>query len=275
MRKLLLLATMLAMALFVASPALADKEAVCHLTGNGDYVLIPPDSASTHIPNHEGDFPAPPGADSDEDCNVDEDMVDEDVDVDEDVVDEDVVDEDVDVDEDADDGGDVIIEDGDNTNNNNNENNNTNVNVNENNNTNIQSQSQSQSQTVIVNLSNFNQNVTSVIIGGITVVDLDGDGVITVFECEKQGVSQSAALTFLSTVVVEDNIVVEGDTIVTGDTVVATSDTVVTADVVTSDVSASAAVLPATGGTGGTSLLALGAGALLVAGGLLARRILR
>ena len=202
----------------------------------------------------------------------------------------------------ADDGDDVVVSGDTNTNeneniNNNNNENNVDVDVNVNN-------------EVVVNLANFNTNVNTIIIGGIKVVDLNKDGVITVFECDQQGVSKSAALTFHKKVVVEKDffvkdstIVVKDSTVVTGDTVVKdTGTTVVSGDtkvvegettvvpgettvvsgdttVVSGDTTTTAgttttttAVLPE---TGGSSLLALGAGALLVAGGLLARRIVR
>ena len=240
MRKLLMLASMLAFALLIASPALAvvtdDPEeaiGICHVPqGNPANVHFIPDDDSSfdmHLANHEGDFLVT----EESDCV----------------------------------GEEPGEEPGDNENNNNNENNNTNVNVNENNNTNVQSQfqAQSQSQSVVINLTNINQNANFVIIGGKKVEDFNKDGVVTVHECKEAGVSKTAAVTFAKKVVTADT-VVKGTTVVTKDV------TVVSPDVVTSDTTTTTAVLPE---TGGASLLALGAGALLVAGGLLARRIVR
>ena len=75
-------------------------------------------------------------------------------------------------------------------------------------------------------------------------------------------------------VVVEDGAVVEKNVVVEDEAVV-TEDVVVTEEVVVTEDAAAGAVLPETGGIGSPSVLALGAGALLLAGGLLARRILR
>jgi LPXTG-motif cell wall-anchored protein len=88
----------------------------------------------------------------------------------------------------------------------------------------------------------------TIVIDGITVVDLDGDGVIIVKEAVEQGVSLEVAL-------------------------VAVAEASASASVVSGDAAAaSGGELP---DTGGASLFTLGAGALLVAGGLLARRIVR
>jgi LPXTG-motif cell wall-anchored protein len=103
--------------------------------------------------------------------------------------------------------------------------------------------------------------------GDDVVVDDDGDDVQ-----EQPVVTKDVVVE--KQVVVEDEAVVEKQVVVE-DEVVVTDTNVVTEEVVVTEDVAAAAVLPETGGTGGTSLLALGAGALLVAGGLLARRILR
>ncbi len=122
---------------------------------------------------------------------------------------------------------------------------------------------------------------------GDTFIDKDVNVVgFTVFKEVEQTVFFDVTKNVFFIIVEGDKIVIEKDVVVftvedeevvSPDVAVVSPDVaVVTADVsVTEDVAAGAAVLPATGGTGGTSLLALGAGALLVAGGLLARRILR
>jgi LPXTG-motif cell wall-anchored protein len=92
----------------------------------------------------------------------------------------------------------------------------------------------------------------TIVIDGITVVDLDGDGVIIVKEAVEQGVSLEVALVAVAE---------------------ASASASASASVVSGDAAAaSGGELP---DTGGASLFTLGAGALLVAGGLLARRIVR
>ena len=95
----------------------------------------------------------------------------------------------------------------------------------------------------------------TIVIDGITVVDLDGDGVIIVKEAVEQGVSLEVVLV----AVAEAS---SSAAAASGDAAAASGDAA----------AASGGELP---DTGGASLFTLGAGALLVAGGLLARRIVR
>ncbi len=90
----------------------------------------------------------------------------------------------------------------------------------------------------------------TIVIDGTTVVDLDGDGVIIVKEAVEQGVSLEVVLVAVAEASASASASAEA-----GDAA-----------------AASGGELP---DTGGASLFTLGAGALLVAGGLLARRIVR